>query len=269
VRFLGIDLAWRESSADKLANQSGVVALDADGRISYAGWTVGVEETLEWLDRVAEDDALLFIDAPLVVNNPTGQRLCEKEVSQRYMHPWKVGANSTNLGSPRLAGVKLRRLLDERGWRYSDGVDGPETAGRVICECYPYTTIVGTDELDYDERPLYKRNAMKLKAAEWRPMRAAACDELIRRVSSLASADPSIELRSHPVTRSLIDEPSPLDNRAYKTREDLLDAALCAWTPALWSRWGKERCQVLGVDPGAEQPLATIIAPARPSQRRG
>src|SRR5207248_1336153 len=49
----------------------------------------------------------------------------------------------------------------------------------------------------------------------------AACDELIRRVAALAQADPPLDLRSHEPTRKLLDEPSPLDNAAYKHREDL------------------------------------------------
>jgi predicted RNase H-like nuclease len=55
----------------------------------------------------------------------------------------------------------------------------------------------------------------------------------------------------------------------YKQREDLLDAALCAWTAALWYRHGPARCQVLGSasKPDREGRRATIIAPARNSQR--
>ncbi len=51
-----------------------------------------------------------------------------------------------------------------------------------------------------------------------------------------------------PDTRRLVEEPSPNERKDYKHREDLLDAALCAWTAALWNRWGEARCQVLGFD---------------------
>jgi len=59
-------------------------------------------------------------------------------------------------------------------------------------------------------------------------MRAAACDELIRRMTDLIAADPSLDLRSHQEIRRLIDDASPLDRMAYKRREDLLDAVICA-----------------------------------------
>ena len=106
-----------------------------------------------------------------------------------------------------------------------------------------------------------------LRTADFKPVRAAACDDLIRRIATLADADPPLDLQSHEVTRKLLQEPSPLDNGAYKHREDLLDAAVCAWTASLWHRDGLEHCQVLGGAPAVERPAATIIAPARLEQR--
>jgi predicted RNase H-like nuclease len=100
-------------------------------------------------------------------------------------------------------------------------------------------------------------------------MRAAACDELVRRTDALSGVRPPLDLRSNPVTQSLL-EPSPLEDRAYKHREDLIDALLAAWTAALWHDHRLTRCQVLGAgDPLVDEhgARATIIAPARPEQR--
>ncbi|MGI8336400.1 DUF429 domain-containing protein [Actinomadura scrupuli] len=269
-RYLGVDLAWREDDDRQAANESGVAVLDDGGRVLDAGWTRGSAGTLNWIREATDDDpALLFVDAPLVVTNPAGQRLCETQVGQRYGR-WKVSANTTNLNSPRLAGVTLRGRLEACGWTYADGHDGPPAAGRVVSECYPYTTLVGASELGYDrERPRYKRKPKGMPVSAWRPRRAVACDELIRRLDGLAAADPPLRLDSHPITRRLTEEPSPQDDRAYKHREDLIDALMCAWTAALWARHGSARCQVLGPAPtGGDRPAATIIAPARPEQRR-
>jgi predicted RNase H-like nuclease len=261
VRFLGIDLAWAEGSASKLANESGVVALEEDGSVLDAGWTVGVDATVAWIETRSTADTIVFIDASLVVENESGQRACERQVGQRY-GAWKVSANSTNRRSPRLAGVRLRELLEARGWHYDDGFSGPPTGRRHLSECYPYTTLVGAEELGYErERPLYKRKPKRMRLADFRPLRAQACDVLVRRLASL------LDLTSHPATRALIEQPSPEADLAYKHREDLIDAALCAWTAALWHRAGTDRCQVLG-DETEARPRATIIAPARPSQRR-
>jgi predicted RNase H-like nuclease len=205
-----------------------------------------------------------------VVLNADKQRLCEKQVGQRYGR-WNVSANSTNLASPRLAGVRFKRELEACGWIYADGIDGPPRGGRVVSECYPYTTIVGAEELGYErERPLYKRKPKGLSATAWRPVRAAACDALIQRIADLRTASPPLDLRSHPVTAQLLDERSPIDDRAYKHREDLIDACLAVWTASLWSQHGAATCQVLGehdtlIDDRGQR--ATIIAPARPTQR--
>jgi len=266
-RFLGVDLAWTGATPATAKNETGVVALDSAGTILDAGWCVGVHDVEAWMAEWATDSTLAFIDAPLVVNNAGGQRRCEREVGQRYGR-WWVSANSTNLRSKRLAGVTLRERLEGVGWRYDDGLAGPPLTGPAMSECYPYTTIVGTPELGYDDRrPMYKRKPKSMLAAEFRPKRADACDELIARLAGLA--DPPLRLDSHPVTRQLTATPSPrAGDREYKHREDLLDAALCAWTAAVWARDGLTRCQVLGGDDeGVGTQVGTIIAPARGDQR--
>ncbi len=189
MRYLGVDLAWSDSAR---AYETGVAALEDDGRVSAAGWTVGVTKTIAWLEKHAGREALAFVDAPLLVlNQPRTQRLCEKEVGRSYGR-WKVSANSTNLGSRHLAGVALRRELEAQGWIYDDGLGDSSLEGsRVVSECYPYTTLVGARELGYDqERPLYKRKPRRLPAAEWRPIRAAACEAIVAASSTFASGGP-------------------------------------------------------------------------------
>lgn len=266
MRVLGIDLAWATDRRSGLPNETGVVAVEQDGTIVAAGWTRGLDETVEWIEAHAEVDTLAMIDAPLVVTNESGQRRCETQTGQRYGR-WKVSANSTNLRSPRLGGQELRHRLAARGWTYDSGWAGPPSNGRRMGECYPYTALVGAGELGYEvERPVYKRKPKGVRLAEFRILRAAACDELVARVGLLSEADPPIRLRSHPVTSLLLDGPSPTADADYKHREDLIDAVICAWTGLLWLRFGLKRCQVLGEDGGVAS--ATIIAPARPEQRR-
>jgi predicted RNase H-like nuclease len=266
MRFLGVDLAWGVGTEERPANRSGVVALESDGTISAAGWTIGLTETRAWLGAQADyGDVLAFVDAPLLVLNPVGARECEREVGRRYGR-FQVYANSTNLASKHRAGMILREALEEDGWTYDDGTGGPRSLSRVLSECYPYTAIVGAEELGYDrERPRYKRFTKGLRSAEGWPIKTAACDELISRVARLSDAHPPLDLRSHAETLQLIETPSPPKASLYKQREDLLDAAICAWTAALWYRHGTQRCQVLGARSEADGlgRRATIIAPMR------
>ncbi len=202
-RFIGVDLAWAERRNGGQPNETGVAVLDPAGHVLDVGWTRTLHDTIDWIEAAAgHHPALLFVDAPLLVDNRAGQRACETQVGQRYGR-WKVSANSTNLASPRLAGVTLRTSLQASGWRYDDGRTGPPTTGQVMSECYPYTTLVGAAELGYDhERPGYKRKPAALTMTAWRPIRAVACDELIDRMTALHRADPPLLLLSHPAPGS-------------------------------------------------------------------
>ena len=204
-----------------------------------------------------------------MVRNEKGQRRCKTQVGQRHGR-WKVSANTTNIHSPHLAGVQFLSLAGQSDWRYSDGRDGPPRGGRFMSETYPYATLVSAAELGYDtERPRYKRKPPRLPVAQWRTERGATCDTLIRRLGQLADADPPLLLQSHPVTRDLVEQPSPTSDASYKHREDLIDALLCAWTASLGAHHGFARCQVLGLPDNANSdPAATMVVPARPEQRR-
>jgi predicted RNase H-like nuclease len=261
MRFLGIDLARGEGSSAKPANRSGVVALDEHGRMLDAAWTIGLADTAAWIDAHGAPPVLAFVDAPLVVTNPAGQRECETHVGKRFGRHW-VSANTTNLASPRQAGVHLRERLVAAGWRYDDGLAGPPTGGRVVSECYPYTTLVGARQFAFRPRPAYKRKPRHMTMAQFWPERLKAWDEIVERLERLSTGDPPLDLTSHPATDALRTTPAAGKAQAYKTAEDLLDAVICAWTAALWHRH-PEDCAVLGPAsrPPDGRPVATIIAP--------
>jgi predicted RNase H-like nuclease len=272
--YLGVDLAWGLGSGRKPANETGLVAMDADGAVTDAGWARGVDAVTDWIAEHLGPRTLVAVDASLVVTNPTGIREAERQVGQRYGR-WKVAANPTNLASAASAGARLLERLTELGVGYvSDTAGMHARTGPAAFECYPYTTLVGVEELGYDvERPRYKRLDLKVPAAEARAARAAAFDDLVHRLRT-TPLDPPLLLDSHPLTAGLAD-PSVLHGPTHKHREDLLDGALCAWTAAFWERHGDRRVQVLGGDPALQSDppddagrRPVVVAPARPSQRR-
>ncbi|RKR76405.1 DUF429 domain-containing protein [Frondihabitans australicus] len=279
MRFIGVDLAWGEGTATRPANETGLCAIDENGTVLAAGWTRGIDAVAEWVLRearaVAPDghpEALVAIDAPLVVPNATGMREGEKQVGRAYGR-WKVSANASNQALKWLGGVSLRGRLEAEGAVVVSGAAAPAPPAFRLVECYPYTTLVGMDELGYDdERPRYKRLPRGVPPAVARQRRAEATDDLVRRIATLRSADPPLRLESHPVTRALLDERSPLEGPAHKHREDLIDAALCAWTASILERHGESRVQLLGLGASvdshdADGRPAVIVAPCRPSQR--
>ncbi|WP_416395401.1 MULTISPECIES: DUF429 domain-containing protein [unclassified Curtobacterium] len=271
--YLGVDLAWGLGTATRAPNETGLVAMDAGGRVTDAGWARGVDAVTDWIAAHLGERSLIAVDASLVVTNPTGIREAERQVGQRYGR-WKVAANPTNLASAASAGARLLERLTALGVGYvSSTAAMRERTGPAMFECYPYTTLVGVEELGYDvERPRYKRLDLTVPPATARARRAAAFDELVRRLRE-TPLDPPLRLETHPLTRALA-EPSGIHGPTHKHREDLLDGALCAWTAAFWEQHGDERVQILGGDPrlpsdaldeAGRRPV--VVAPARPSQR--
>ena len=263
-RYLGVDLAWRDSTPSRPANETGLAVLSADGTVLDAGWARGVDAVEEWVHRWATPGSSVAIDAPVLVPNATGMRASEREVGRSYGR-WHVAANASSASLAWLAGRDLGERLDRAGLVLDDGVAPVPQGVSSYFECYPYTTLVGVEELGYDERrPRYKRPDTTLPTEARRESRAAACDDLLRRLDRLGAAAPALQLRSHPVSRLLLDEPSPLVDRAYKHREDLLDALVCAWTASLRAQ-APARLQVLGhgTEPDERGRRATILAPCR------
>lgn len=273
--YLGIDLAWGLGTVRR-PNETGLCALDATGRILDAGWARGPEAVDAWVGamlaahRKPGATVAIAIDAPLIVPNATGMRQCERDVGRCYGR-WKVGANASNRALASRAGEVLLDLLEQRGVAYADGTEPAPAGSALAFECYPYTTLVGIDVFGYDdERPRYKRLNRALPPAEARVRRAAATDDLLRRLDRLRTSDPPLDMRSHHETAALAASPTPTrGDRERKHREDLIDAALCAYTAAYWHRHGPERTQALGTDDTAHRDrdargrVASIVAPAR------
>ncbi|WIB12346.1 hypothetical protein [Curtobacterium sp. MCPF17_052] len=47
--YLGVDLAWGLGTERRAPNETGLAALDGDGRVTDAGWARGVDEVTAWI----------------------------------------------------------------------------------------------------------------------------------------------------------------------------------------------------------------------------
>jgi hypothetical protein len=65
MRFIGVDLAWTARG------QTGLCAIE-DNSVQASGRVGSDAELLRWLRPLVEDDVVVAIDAPLIVNNLTG-----------------------------------------------------------------------------------------------------------------------------------------------------------------------------------------------------
>lgn len=153
TNYIGIDLAWGEGTAAQAANETGLAVINESGTVLGAGRARGIPAVADWIAETAEPGSVLAIDAPLVIHNETGMRLCQCQTGMGYGR-WKVSANASNTVMGWQGGIALRNRLEEMGFVYIDGTARPHPLERTFFECYPFTTIVGMEELGYDnERP--------------------------------------------------------------------------------------------------------------------
>src|SRR5271168_844426 len=102
--FAGVDLAWGGR------NPTGVAVVDAHGRLVHVGAARQDAEILDALRPYVHGDCLVGFDAPLVVNNPTGQRPAETALNRDFRR-FEAGAHPANTGKPEFAdGPRAARL---------------------------------------------------------------------------------------------------------------------------------------------------------------
>ena len=76
--FVGLDLAWGEK------NQTGVAAIDSDGRLLHVGAAQDDASIIDAIAPFTGDECLVAIDAPLIVSNSTGYRPAEMKFNRDF-----------------------------------------------------------------------------------------------------------------------------------------------------------------------------------------
>ncbi len=223
--FLGIDFGWR-------TGPSGLAVLTWDGeilRLQELTRETSLEAILAWVDStVADQPAMIAIDAPTVIPNATGMRLPDK-LTHRYFGRYHAGCYPANLGRPFAERTTaLGAALEARGFRHSDQIT-PQTSGRYQIECFPHPAMVQlfglARILKYKKGPLAARQL-----------------ELARYCRLLTEDLPLITPHLETITLPMI----PTTGKLFKELEDQLDGLMCAYVGAYWWYWGEARNQVLG-----------------------
>ena len=162
MHFVGLDLAWGEK------NQTGVAAIDSDGRLLHVG---AAQDDASIIDAIAPfigDDCLVAFDAPLIVKNPTGYRPARPRSTATSSRSRRARARRTptnpNSRTPR--GARLAAALDL-------DMDPASSASRRAIEVYPHPATVVLFELE---------KTLKYKTGRVRrpPARAAQVDDADR-----------------------------------------------------------------------------------------
>lgn len=228
MRFLGIDLGWQSGG-------SGLCCLEAT---STGLWLVDLghcasrEAVLAWIDtQVAPDEpALVAVDAPTLIPNETGMRLCDR-LAHRYFGKYDAGCYPANRGRPfAKALIQFGLALEARGFCHAPAI-APGVPGRYQIELFPHPATVHFFKLD---------RILKYKKGRLADRREALEQLRYYQLSEFPQIVPQLPL-------SEADLPAiPTKGKALKVVEDQLDSVTCAFAGAHWWWWGLERNWVLG-----------------------
>ncbi|MCW5964295.1 MAG: DUF429 domain-containing protein [Bryobacterales bacterium] len=225
MRFMGIDFGWT-------SQPSGVASLTWDGRtlaIEEIGRISDPQRVLAWVDESTGDQpAMVAVDAPTVIVNPTGMREADRAMHVRFGKQ-HAGCYPANLGSAFAERTTaLGRGLEELGFKHADCME-PQRPGRYQIEVYPHAAMLHLFSLDRILK--YKKGTV--------PERRASLEDYRRRLmATLPLAKPRLRLKGLPEV--------PAIGREIKAVEDQYDAVLCAYIGAWWWFWGKARTMVAG-----------------------
>jgi predicted RNase H-like nuclease len=207
--FVGLDLAWGEK------NDTGVAVVDSDGRLLHVGVAQDDASIEEALAPYVNGDCLVAIDAPLIVNNPTGYRPCESALNRDFQR-FDAGARPAFTDKPECKDPRGARLATALGL----DMDPASSAGRRAIEVYPHPATVVLFQLKKTLK--YKRGAFEDRHAELL--------KLMTLIEGLDRATPRLRVNHNVAWVELrrrveaATRPSQLDRD-----EDPVDAVVCAY----------------------------------------
>lgn len=213
MHFVGIDLAWGEK------NPTGVAILDSAGRLLHVSAQTTDETIVAALKPYVSGDCLVAIDAPLVVENPKGNRPAEAALNRDFAR-FDAGAHPSNTGKPEFAGTS-------RGARLAKDmqldIDPASRSGRRAIEVYPHPATIALFRLG---------RTLKYKNKPGRPL-SQLRSELLRLMSlleGLADSATPMYVTDHEEWRSLVAAAGSAKRKSDLRRvEDKVDAVVCAY----------------------------------------
>ncbi|HEX4588133.1 MAG TPA: DUF429 domain-containing protein [Mycobacterium sp.] len=212
--FVGLDLAWGEK------NHTGIAAVGSDGRLLHVGAADDDDSIEAAVAPFVDDECLVAIDAPLIVNNPTGYRLCETALNHDFAR-FEAGARPAFADKPEFKNPRGARLAAALGL----DMDPNSSAARRAIEVYPHPATVVLFGLEKTLK--YKRGPFEDRQREL--LRLMTLIEGLDRASPRLRVNHNVawvELRRRVEAAT---RPSQLDRD-----EDPVDAVICAYVALYW-----------------------------------
>lgn len=209
MHFVGLDLAWGDVS------QSGIAVVDRDGRLLHVGAAQDDAAIVEAIGRYTAGDCLVAIDAPLIVENETGQRPAEKLLNADFQR-FDAGARPAFAGKPELRNPRGARLAALLGV----DMDPASAASRRAIEVYPHPATIALFGLAKTLK--YKRGAFG--------DRQRALLELMTLIEGLDDATPRLRANHNVAWVELRRRVEAATRPVQLDRdEDPVDAVICAY----------------------------------------
>ena len=209
-----------------------------------------LNDILTWLDTQISptEPAIVAVDAPTIIANPTGMREADK-LTHKHFGRYHAGCYPANLSRPfAQKTLEFGLCLEARGFIHAPIIEA-QKLGRYQIEVYPHPATINLFQLDRIIK--YKKGKLAERQLELMKL----CQYI---VDILPSLEPSLNLYFGtgkmpvscgtgilPVSGSNLPE-IPTSIATLKALEDQLDALLCAYIGAHWWYWGIERNLVLG-----------------------
>lgn len=220
MKIIGIDLAWQ--------SEKNTTAL-AVGTLTDRSFHINnIYESLASLkaikDTIKNEEKVqgLSIDAPLIINNATRQRPCERELSQEYGSRYASCHASNTTLYPNAASTILSNYLLEANFNH---LGNPKDEYWQI-ECYPHPALI--EIFNLPERLPYKKG----KVAE----RKQGQINLANHLKSLKNSN-TLKLTIDDTSARGLDENHirSIAGVSLKRNEDALDSIICAYIGALYA----------------------------------
>jgi predicted RNase H-like nuclease len=215
--YIGVDLAWG------LSGVTGLAAVDDKGDLADVARMGTDAEILDWLAPMTAGPCLVAIDAPIVVRNATGNRVCEKLVG-RYFGGYGASCHSSNTANPAFSGgTRASRLANNLGL----DIDPGSAAERCAIEVYPHPAIVALFGL---------RSIVQYKNKQGRSLGLlqAETQRLLGLLEDLESDPVPLRARTCPGWSDIRHAVDTAATKAALGRaEDSIDAVVCAYVARL------------------------------------
>jgi len=217
MNLVGIDLAW---NGDKNPSAIAVGTLHKNQLTlqQLEPNLIGLSTLVDYIKSISDLQGLA-IDASLLVNNQSGYRACELELSNAYRSKW-ASCHPTNLNLyPDPFSVKLSKELTYLGIPYFGDK-------KWQIECYPHASII--EIFGLEKRLLYKKGKVAAKREGQKQLAI-----YLSQLHSSSVIQLQIPEHFHYILES--DYIDTLKGQALKTNEDALDAIICLYTAALYA----------------------------------